>query len=506
MTEMWLIEGKPDRVQVEEHHTIKFLFGDNPQPSIKTSVLKVAVYLPLDGHRHLTAASAALAREAQESGGIARLGVFGLTRVHPPGEGGAENVSGEHAQPFPLSALSSSPGASLYRDPNGQWMSWALDVPDTIDFDVLTTTSTAREQMWVYELELALQPDVYPLSLEAELQILGDDLAQRLWEVAQEVGNHAQPHSGQTSLAQLAEAMQHEGSDRSLFILRLPLSLPVLDGAGTVPDSKAVLQRLALDWPPGGDGSDATLYVQGGNRGRRTTLRGAYDASDKQVKFWHVNGIEFAPAYGFSLDIHIENPIILADMHKIQGSLCVEMGWLACGLRSFLANANGRIIAGLQQVPYVTTTETTIVDVDFEVDLHALFERRLAAHQMRMQFPRIGLGDDQLRQARQLFRNHLFTSSEPVELPEQAQTREKTKRSLIWGQRMVDGSPQYLAMLLGFTEREITLHEDEQSGHSIETRQSGDTTIDIAAVGRDYRKLSTLLGELQREMTSVLLG
>lgn len=505
MAEIWLIEGRPDRVLVEEHHTIKFTFGDNPQPSLETSILKIAVRLPLDGHRHLPTASAELALQAQEVGGIARLGVFGFTRVRPTAENGSENVRSADVVPFPLAALSQALGSYLHRNPNDQWMSWALDLPENIDLDALTTTAIAREQVWMYEWELSLQPEIYPISLAAELQILGDNLARRLSEVAQDSADEVEHAGDKASRAQaLAEAMQHSGSDRSLFILSLSLSLPVRDGEVGIPGAQARLRRLALDWPPGSDGSDARLYVQRGVR--ETEIRGSYDASDKQVKFWHWQGIEFAPEEHLALHIRIDNPIILADMHKIHGSLGIEMGWLACGLCSFFANAQGQIIAGLRQDNDEITAETTIVEVDFEVDLHALFRRRLAVHQIRMQFPRTGLGEDQLRQARQLFRNHAFTSIEPVELPEQTPTREQTKRALIWGQRIVEGAPQSLAMLLAFTEREITLEEEDQSGRRTEKRQSGDTTIDIAAVGRDYRKLVKLLGDLQQQITSVLLG
>jgi hypothetical protein len=291
------------------------------------------------------------------------------------------------------------------------------------------------------------------------------------------------------------QAILRPTSDRSVFCLIIWISIaPWLEGVAPIAD----LVRFALDWPPGGDGSDITLE-RVFEQDRSQEISGRYDPNTKRVEFlWpgaRSKSLRLDSQYP-GIVIEMRDPTVFSSMEPIKGVIEVELEGLASGLRPFMADVSGRIIAGLGENGSALR-QRTLLTADFKIDLEAKFRGRPVAHQTRLQFPSRRFREDQIRQVKTLFRDCAF--------PDPVHYKTGSGSHLLCTQRTVGGDKQHLVFYIVSEKRNVSLESHALSGTK-ETRNEelDDITVDVAAVGPNYEDTIKLMADLQPGIESIL--
>jgi hypothetical protein len=479
VSDIWLIEAVPEAFKVTEQHRLKFAIGDNSQAEYLEAHLDAVIRLPADGNIRLSQRSMARARAAQKAGGESRVGIFGLaapiddSSISPGARRRSLDGVLEESGPPPLNS-----GDAGVR-------TWALNLPEELVTSLSEDAPGAEEQVCVFEFHSLISKQEFPLNLEAELAVYGDDLLASLEHLA---------YSGELDAAKkVASAVACRFSNRSIFCIDIQVK------SFRSSDDQAWLKRFVLDWPSGGDGIDVVLLIGGQDPPR--TLTGRYDPSSKQVEFLSPEPVVL-PGNPGRLLVKIDNPTVLSRMKPLTGRLEVEVNRLASGLRPFIAGVSGEIQGGLGVTGTAGLVPRTVMAANFLIDLASKFRARPIAQQTRFQFPGLRFREDQLQQISTLFRNVVFTPPTVFSLSDANQST----GYLLTGNCRVGGNNQYLVVLVSCKQREVSLERAGSNTKETGTVPLDDVVVDMAAVGPDYARLSELLGELQRGMATILGG
>jgi hypothetical protein len=504
MSDIWLLDSLPSSACVTERHEMSIDLGDNPSLESKQGQIDVKVTVPLDGHQYVRRDTLTRAIAARDAGGVGRLGIFGFAAAtHRPKTdlpGGSKRAITITTAFKPAEMDSSKP---LYLAGDGSLVSWALDLPDAVELDLSSRPPEAPEQVCTYRLTLPLAPpELHPVTLDAFLAIHGDDLPRALVEL------NNLPGSGDSAQALAAgrviDALAQLPSQSSVF--QVALGAEVAPAANTEME-RPRLRRISLDWPAGGGGDDIVLVSFKG-RG----FPGRYDPATGKVEFptlalaaeQEFNAI--GPG-SLSLRLQIQNSGVLSAMAPLTGTIEITLDRLASGVRPFMSDISGNVVAGLGMEDRTNITERTIIRSAFRIDLKALFRDRLVAQHVRLQFPGRRFSDDQLRQLKTIFRNFQFSGPEqfpPASSLEQSRLEDGRTSWLLYGSHLVGGKRQYLVFHIAPTRRSVTREVQGRSGTEIRQDLVDDIAVDLAVVGPDHRALSALLADLRGSIVSVL--
>lgn len=517
MSNTWLIEARPESFEVTEQHWLEFDIGNNDSHKQRSAQMEAFLRIPVDGDRYLRQRSLIRAALAQKDGDQARMGIVGLAAAELKGQvaPGRGRRRGTIETTFKEGLAQSNHLAS-----NDSLITWPLDIPAQLEANLAKRPPGDPDQVCVYKVCLPIAPpEIHPLTIKAELQIVGDDLPVALQRLSDLKGlvqsKEVQVEISETTKT-VVQAILRPTSDRSVFCLIIWISIaPWLEGVAPSAD----LVRFALDWPPGGDGRDITLervFEQDPSQ----EISGRYDPNTKRVEFLWPG----ARSKSLRLDsqhpgivIVMRDPTVFSSMEPIKGVIEVELEGLASGLRPFMADVSGRIIAGLGENGsalrpgkdhvnifadifadiFGGLRQRTLLTADFKIDLEAKFRGRPVAHQTRLQFPSRRFREDQIRQVKTLFRDCAF--------PDPVHYKTGSGSHLLCTQRTVGGDKQHLVFYIVSEKRNVSLESHALSGTK-ETRNEelDDITVDVAAVGPNYEDTIKLMADLQPGIESIL--